>query len=46
RDGGDRGPRRDGGGGERAERAPRREGNDDNGPAPEFAPAFLTGDRD
>ncbi|MDQ2879000.1 MAG: polyribonucleotide nucleotidyltransferase [Pseudomonadota bacterium] len=46
--GGDRGPRRDGGGsGERAERAPRREGgSDDNGPAPEFAPAFLTGDRD
>ena len=39
-------PRRDGGG----ERGPRRErsegGNDDDGPAPEFAPAFLTGDRD
>jgi polyribonucleotide nucleotidyltransferase len=42
RDGGDRGPRRDGGG----ERAPRREGGSDDGPAPEFAPAFLTGDRD
>lgn len=50
---GDRGPRRDGdggrgprrdGGGERAPRA-ERSGNDD-GPAPEFAPAFLTGDRD
>ena len=51
---GDRGPRRDGdggrgprrdGGGERAPRAERSGGNDD-GPAPEFAPAFLTGDRD
>ena len=51
---GDRGPRRDGdggrgprrdGGGERAPRAERTGGNDD-GPAPEFAPAFLTGDRD
>ena len=42
RDGGDRGPRREGG-----DRGPRRErGGDDNGPAPEFAPAFLTGDRD
>ena len=41
---GDRGPRRDGGG-ERAPRAERSGGNDD-GPAPEFAPAFLTGDRD
>ena len=42
--GGDRGPRGGSGGGDRA---PRREasGNDD-GPAPEFAPAFLTGDRD
>jgi len=41
--GGDRGPRRDGG----SDRGPRpeRSGNDD-GPAPEFAPAFLTGDRD
>jgi polyribonucleotide nucleotidyltransferase len=46
----DRGPRRDGGG----DRGPRREGGDrgprpakdDNGPEPEFAPAFLTGDRD
>ncbi len=37
--GGDRGPRRDGG----SDRAPRpeRSGNED-GPAPEFAPAFLT----
>jgi polyribonucleotide nucleotidyltransferase len=53
RDGGDRGDRggRDGGGdrgprGEgRGDRGPRREGGnrDDNGPAPEFAPAFLTG---
>ena len=53
RDGGDRGPRRDGGGrgGEgRGDRGPRRErsegGNSDNGPAPEFAPAFLTRDDD
>ena len=38
RGGGDR-PRRDGGD------RPARDGNDD-GPAPEFAPAFLTGDRD
>ncbi|NJR78011.1 polyribonucleotide nucleotidyltransferase [Sphingomonas corticis] len=50
RDGG-RGPRRDGGGrgGERGERGPRRErseGGKDEGNAPEFAPAFLTGDRD
>ena len=54
---GDRGPRRDGDGGRgprgegggRAERGPRRErseGGNDDGPAPEFAPAFLTGDRD
>jgi polyribonucleotide nucleotidyltransferase len=45
----DRGPRRD-----RGDRAPRgdrdrgprrdREGGDDSGPAPEFAPAFLTGE--
>jgi polyribonucleotide nucleotidyltransferase len=50
--GGDRGPRRDGGG----DRPPRGDGggygggraakSDDDGPAPEFAPAFLTGDRD
>ncbi len=51
--GGDRGPRRDGGG----DRPPRGDGggygggraaksDDDNSPAPEFAPAFLTGDRD
>ncbi|OYW23924.1 polyribonucleotide nucleotidyltransferase [Sphingomonas sp. 32-62-10] len=48
---GDRGPRRDGGGrgGEgRGDRGPRpeRSGGGDDGPAPEFAPAFLTGDRD
>jgi polyribonucleotide nucleotidyltransferase len=49
--GGDRGPRRDGGGdrgGDRG-RGPRRErseGGKDEGPDPEFAPAFLTGDRD
>ncbi|AOH83002.1 polyribonucleotide nucleotidyltransferase [Sphingomonas panacis] len=36
---GDRGPRREG-------RAPKREGGNEDGPAPEFAPAFLTGDRD
>jgi polyribonucleotide nucleotidyltransferase len=38
----DRGPR-----GDRGERGPRREregGGDDSGPAPDFAPAFLTGD--
>jgi len=54
REGGDRGPRRDGGGrgGERGEgrgdRGPRRERPEgkDEGNAPEFAPAFLTGDRD
>jgi len=52
RDGGDRGPRRDGGdrgprrdGGDRAPRPARAEGNDD-GPAPEFAPAFLKRDDD
>ncbi|MFA5988927.1 MAG: polyribonucleotide nucleotidyltransferase [Sphingomonas sp.] len=41
---GDRGPRRDGG----SSRGPRpeRSGDKDEGPAPEFAPAFLTGDRD
>jgi polyribonucleotide nucleotidyltransferase len=51
----DRGPRRDRGGrddrgprGDRGERGPRREreGGGDEGPAPEFAPAFLTGDDD
>ena len=48
RDGGgggrDRGPRRDGGAGGGGERGPRREraeGGNDDGPAPEFAPAFL-----
>src|SRR4051812_45918240 len=48
----DRGPRREGGGGgrdrgPRGDRGPRREregGGEDKGPAPEFAPAFLTGD--
>ncbi|URD60974.1 polyribonucleotide nucleotidyltransferase [Sphingomonas sp. KRR8] len=48
--GGDRGPRREGG--DRGDRGPRSEGGDrgprrergnDEGPAPEFAPAFLTG---
>ena len=39
---GDRGPRR---GGDRCPR-PERSGGGDDGPAPEFAPAFLTGDRD
>jgi polyribonucleotide nucleotidyltransferase len=43
RDGGDRGPRRDGG--DRGPRPARAEGNDD-GPAPEFAPAFLKRDDD
>jgi polyribonucleotide nucleotidyltransferase len=52
RGGRDRGPRRDGGRdrdrgprGERGERGPRREPGEggDEGPAPEFAPAFLTG---
>jgi polyribonucleotide nucleotidyltransferase len=44
---GDRGPRRDGGGdrGPRTDRGPERAPRED-GPAPEFAPAFLTGDRD
>ena len=47
RDGdGGRGPRRDGGGARDEGRAPRNEGTKDDGPAPEFAPAFLTGDRD
>jgi len=34
-----RGPRREG-------RGPKREGGNEDGPAPDFAPAFLTGDRD
>jgi len=41
----DRGPRRDGGGERGGDRGPRRErseGGKDDGPAPEFAPAFLT----
>jgi polyribonucleotide nucleotidyltransferase len=52
----DRGPRREGGGGGR-DRGPRREGGDrgprrereggeGEGPVPEFAPAFLTGDKE
>ncbi|WCT74064.1 polyribonucleotide nucleotidyltransferase [Sphingomonas naphthae] len=40
REGGERGPRRDG------ERGPRRDRSDDNGPAPDFAPAFLKRDDD
>ncbi|WBH17952.1 polyribonucleotide nucleotidyltransferase [Sphingomonas radiodurans] len=46
--GGDRGPRGSGGGdrGPRRDRGPRPEGNKDEGAAPEFAPAFLTNDRD
>src|SRR5690348_12140163 len=42
----DRGPRGDRDRGPRSDRGPRpeREGGDDHGPAPEFAPAFLTGD--
>jgi polyribonucleotide nucleotidyltransferase len=41
REGGDRGPRGEG----RGDRGPRREreGGENEGPAPEFAPAFLTG---
>ncbi|MEO5772843.1 MAG: S1 RNA-binding domain-containing protein, partial [Sphingomicrobium sp.] len=44
--GGDRGPRREGG--DRGDRGPRRERNEggENTPAPEFAPAFLTGDKE
>jgi polyribonucleotide nucleotidyltransferase len=46
RDGGDRGPRGDGGG-RGGDRGPRRDGGArDDGPAPEFAPAFLTGGND
>ena len=46
-DRGDRGPRRDRGPrGEGGDRSPRNGGGNDDGPAPEFAPAFLTGDRD
>jgi polyribonucleotide nucleotidyltransferase len=44
---GDRGPRREGG--DRGDRGPRRErseGGNDDGPAPEFAPAFLKRDDD
>jgi polyribonucleotide nucleotidyltransferase len=46
RGGRDRGPRRDGERGDRGD-LPRRDregGGDDNGPEPEFAPAFLTRD--
>jgi polyribonucleotide nucleotidyltransferase len=47
----DRGPREGGGergdrGGDRGPRRDRGQGGNDDGPAPEFAPAFLTGDRD
>jgi len=45
RDSGDRGPRRDRGpdrGGDRGPRRERSEGGKDEGPEPEFAPAFLT----
>ncbi|PZU09138.1 polyribonucleotide nucleotidyltransferase [Sphingomonas sp.] len=56
REGGDRGPRREGG--DRGDRGPRRErgeggdrprrerSNGDEGPAPDFAPAFLNRDND
>jgi polyribonucleotide nucleotidyltransferase len=44
RDRGDRGPR--GEGGDRPRRDGGNGGGNDDGPAPEFAPAFLTGDRD
>jgi len=46
--GGDDRPRgdRDGGDRPRGDRPPRRERSDDDGPAPEFAPAFLTRDDD
>jgi polyribonucleotide nucleotidyltransferase len=44
---GDRGPRGEGRGGERGDRGPRREGGGkDEGPEPEFAPAFLKRDDD
>ncbi len=39
--GGDRGPRREGGGGDRGPRREREGGGSSDGPAPEFAPAFL-----
>jgi polyribonucleotide nucleotidyltransferase len=43
----DRGPRREGGGDRpTGDRAPRPERGNDDGPAPEFAPAFLTRDDD
>jgi polyribonucleotide nucleotidyltransferase len=45
REGGDRGPRRDRGEGG-GDRGPRRERSADEGPAPDFAPAFLTRDDD
>jgi len=47
--GGDRGPRSEGGGGgDRGDRGPRREreGGNADGPAPEFAPAFLNPDKE
>jgi polyribonucleotide nucleotidyltransferase len=42
REGGDRNRRGGGGGGDRGPRRERSEGGNDDGPAPEFAPAFLT----
>ena len=46
----DRGPRREGGGEGRGDRGPRRERSDrdggNDGPAPEFAPAFLNPDKE
>jgi polyribonucleotide nucleotidyltransferase len=44
----DRGPRGEGRGEGRGDRGPRREGGEGGGegPAPEFAPAFLTGDKE
>jgi polyribonucleotide nucleotidyltransferase len=44
--GGDRAPRSEGRGEGGGNRGPRREGGNDEGPAPEFAPAFLTGGND
>ena len=46
RGGRDRGERGEGGGRRREGRGPRRERESEDGPTPEFAPAFLTGDRD
>ncbi|MEO5810452.1 MAG: S1 RNA-binding domain-containing protein, partial [Sphingomicrobium sp.] len=46
RDGGDRGPRRESGGGDRGPRREREGGGNSDGPAPEFAPAFLQNNND